>query len=101
MIELRLRHLQQVFHAIETATRYQQGNRWMEDHSSLTRHELLSCMEFGKVHTAEDEARRFDIILKKVSVLLPAEEQGQHYQENSNRARARRLHQAQAFQEGL
>ncbi len=74
MIELRLRHLPQVFHAIETATRYQQGNRWMEDHSSLTRHELLSCMELGKALTAElDPARLFDTILHKVSALLPAQ----------------------------
>jgi diguanylate cyclase (GGDEF)-like protein len=46
----------------------------MADLNPLTRHELLSCMELGKALTAElDESRLFDIILKKVSALLPAE----------------------------
>jgi diguanylate cyclase (GGDEF)-like protein len=46
----------------------------MEDHSSLTRHQLLSCLELGKALTAElDATRLFDTILKKVSALLPAE----------------------------
>jgi diguanylate cyclase (GGDEF)-like protein len=45
-----------------------------EDYSSLTRHQLLSCLELGKALTAElDAARIFDTILKKVSALLPAE----------------------------
>ncbi|HEY7489687.1 MAG TPA: sensor domain-containing diguanylate cyclase [Candidatus Tectomicrobia bacterium] len=47
----------------------------MEDHSSLTRHQLLSCLELGKALTAElDPSRLFDTILKKVSALLPAEQ---------------------------
>jgi hypothetical protein len=46
----------------------------MEDYSSLTRHQLLSCLELGKALTAElDAARLLDTILKKVSALLPAE----------------------------
>ena len=46
----------------------------MAEAISLTRHELLSCMELGKALTSElDEARLFHTILKKVSVLLPAE----------------------------
>jgi diguanylate cyclase (GGDEF)-like protein len=46
----------------------------MEDHSLLTRHQLLSCLELGKALTAElDAARLLDTILKKVSALLPAE----------------------------
>ena len=46
----------------------------MEDNIPLTYHELLSCMELGKALTAElDGARLIDTILKKVSVLLPAE----------------------------
>ena len=46
----------------------------MEDHSSLTRHQLLSCLELGKALTAElDAARLLDTILHMVSALLPAE----------------------------
>jgi diguanylate cyclase (GGDEF)-like protein len=46
----------------------------MADSIPLTRHELLSCMELGKALTAElDESRLFEIILNKVSALLPAE----------------------------
>ena len=46
----------------------------MEDYSSLTRHQLLACLELGKALTAElDTARLLDTILKKVSALLPAE----------------------------
>lgn len=46
----------------------------MEDYSSLTRHQLLSCLELGKALTAElDTTRLLDTILKKVSALLPAE----------------------------
>jgi len=46
----------------------------MEDYSSLTRYQLLSCLELGKALTAElDAARLLDTILKKVSALLPAE----------------------------
>ncbi len=46
----------------------------MEDHSSLTRHQLLSCLELGKALAAElDAARLLDTILHKVSALLPAE----------------------------
>jgi diguanylate cyclase (GGDEF)-like protein len=46
----------------------------MADASSLTRHELLSCVELGKALTAVlDEARLFETILNKVSALLPAE----------------------------
>lgn len=46
----------------------------MRDAIPLTRHELLSCMELGKALTSElDEARLFNIILEKVSELLPAE----------------------------
>lgn len=45
----------------------------MEDHSSLTRHQLLSCLELGKALTAElDAARLLDTILNTVSALLPA-----------------------------
>src|SRR5262249_35306950 len=46
----------------------------MEDHSSLTRHQLLSCLELGKALAAElDASRLLDTILHKVSALLPAE----------------------------
>ena len=46
----------------------------MEDYGSLTRYQLLSCLELGKALTAElDAARLLDTILKKVSALLPAE----------------------------
>jgi diguanylate cyclase (GGDEF)-like protein len=46
----------------------------LEEHGSLTRHQLLSCLELGKALTAElDSARIFDTILNKVSALLPAE----------------------------
>src|SRR5512145_2433110 len=46
----------------------------LEDHASLTRHQLLSCLELGKALTAElDPTRIFDTILNKVSALLPAE----------------------------
>ena len=46
----------------------------LEEHGSLTRHQLLSCLELGKALTAElDPARIFDTILNKVSALLPAE----------------------------
>src|SRR5262245_56434100 len=49
-------------------------DRQMEDHSSLTRHQLLSCLELGKILTAElDAARLLDTILTAVSTLLPAE----------------------------
>src|SRR5215471_13476148 len=46
----------------------------MEDYSSLTRHQLLSCLELGKALAAElDADRLLDTILHKVSALLPAE----------------------------
>lgn len=46
----------------------------MEDHGSLTRYQLLSCLELGKALTAElDATRLLDTILHKVSALLPAE----------------------------
>ncbi len=46
----------------------------MENQTPLTRYQLLSCMELGKALTAElDSARLFDMILKKVSALLPAQ----------------------------
>ena len=46
----------------------------MEDHSALTRHQLLSCLELGKALAAELDADRvLDTILHKVSALLPAE----------------------------
>ena len=46
----------------------------MEDHGSLTRHQLLSCLDLGKALAAElDAARLLDTILHKVSALLPAE----------------------------
>ena len=46
----------------------------MDDHSALTRHQLLSCLELGKALAAElDADRLLDTILHKVSALLPAE----------------------------
>ncbi|HUT71687.1 MAG TPA: sensor domain-containing diguanylate cyclase [Desulfatiglandales bacterium] len=46
----------------------------MDTESPLTRHELLSCMELGRVLTAElNSERLFGKILQKVSDLLPAE----------------------------
>jgi diguanylate cyclase (GGDEF)-like protein len=46
----------------------------MEGFESLTRQELLSCVELGKALTGElDSKRLFGKILKKVSELLPAE----------------------------
>lgn len=45
----------------------------MEEHSSLTRHQLLACLELGKALTAElDATRLLDTILTTVSALLPA-----------------------------
>jgi diguanylate cyclase (GGDEF)-like protein len=50
------------------------GNRRMEDYNTLTRHQLLACLELGKALAAElDSTRLLDTILKKVSALLPAE----------------------------
>jgi diguanylate cyclase (GGDEF)-like protein len=46
----------------------------MEGIKSLTKQELLTCVELGKALTAElDSKQLFDKILKKVSELLPAE----------------------------
>jgi diguanylate cyclase (GGDEF)-like protein len=46
----------------------------LEAPGTLTRYQLLSCLELGKALTAElDPARIFDTILNKVSALLPAE----------------------------
>jgi diguanylate cyclase (GGDEF)-like protein len=46
----------------------------MEDHSTLTRHQLLACLELGKALAAElDATRLLDTILHKISALLPAE----------------------------
>src|SRR5215510_8722497 len=46
----------------------------MEDDSTLTRRQLLACLELGKALTAELDATRLpDTILHKVSALLPAE----------------------------
>jgi signal transduction protein with GAF and PtsI domain len=46
----------------------------MEDDSTLTRHQLLACLELGKALAAElDATRLLDTILHKVSALLPAE----------------------------
>ena len=45
----------------------------MENDSTLTRHQLLACLELGKVLAAElDATRLLDTILHKVSALLPA-----------------------------
>ncbi|MFO8141603.1 MAG: hypothetical protein R6T87_06890 [Marinobacter sp.] len=42
--------------------------------NTLTRHQLLSCMELGKTLTSELHSERlFSKILQKVSELLPAE----------------------------
>lgn len=46
----------------------------MEEHDTLTRHQLLSCLELGKALTAElDASRLLDTVLHTVSALLPAE----------------------------
>src|SRR5215472_17061371 len=45
----------------------------MENDSTLTRHQLLACLELGKVLAAElDASRLLGTILHKVSALLPA-----------------------------
>src|SRR4029434_7528253 len=45
----------------------------MEENSTLTRHQLLACLELGKALAAElDATRLLDTILHKVSALLPA-----------------------------
>ena len=46
----------------------------MEDESTLTRRQLLACLDLGKALAAElDASRLLDTILHKVSALLPAE----------------------------
>ena len=46
----------------------------MDNENTLTRQELLSCLELGKALTSElDAAKLYGRILQKVSDLLPAE----------------------------
>lgn len=50
------------------------GNTHAEDVTSLSREELLSCVELGKALTSELDSRKlFGKILKRVSELIPAE----------------------------
>jgi len=50
------------------------GNTHTEDVTSLSREELLSCVELGKALTSELDSRKlFGKLLKRVSELIPAE----------------------------